>query len=117
MVTVICVIAAPMLLAKAGGWAGLHAALPAHVLSRCWAIYRMSGGVRGPVSGLSRARVPGADDAADAWQPGDVSEVFLSADRSGTRAISVVGWTLGTLVLETLIVAIAVFGPALYPDR
>ena len=31
------------------------------------------------------------------------------------RAFSVVGWIIGTLVLETLIVAIAVFGRALYP--
>ena len=29
LVTVICIIAAPMLFLKAGGWAGLHAALPA----------------------------------------------------------------------------------------
>ena len=28
LVTVICIIAAPMLFFKAGGWAGLHAALP-----------------------------------------------------------------------------------------
>jgi len=28
MVTVICIIAAPMLYFKAGGWAGLHHALP-----------------------------------------------------------------------------------------
>src|SRR5208283_1252466 len=55
MVTVICVIAAPMLLAKAGGWAGLHAALPAQYFE-VLGNYRMSGGVRGPVSmGLVRA--------------------------------------------------------------
>ena len=29
LVTVICIVATPMLLAKAGGWSGLHAALPA----------------------------------------------------------------------------------------
>ena len=29
LVTVICIIATPMLLAKAGGWSGLHASLPA----------------------------------------------------------------------------------------
>ena len=36
LVTVICVIAAPMLFFKAGGWAGLHAALPPTYF-RCWA--------------------------------------------------------------------------------
>lgn len=30
-------------------------------------------------------------------------------------SLSVVGWILGTILLETLIVAIAVFGSALYP--
>jgi SSS family solute:Na+ symporter len=41
---------------------------------------------------------------------------FFSAKRSERDArISVVGWILGTLLLETLIVAIAVFGSALYP--
>jgi len=40
---------------------------------------------------------------------------FFSARSEKDARISVVGWTLGTLVLETLIVAIAVFGRALYP--
>ena len=37
LVTVICIIATPMLFFKAGGWAGLHAALPANHF-RCSAI-------------------------------------------------------------------------------
>ena len=84
MVTVICIIAAPMLLAKAGGWAGLHAALPPQYF-QVLGNYRMSGGARGPVSvGLMpRARIPGACLAADAGQPGDVPEVFLGADGAG----------------------------------
>jgi solute:Na+ symporter, SSS family len=40
---------------------------------------------------------------------------FFSARSERDARVSVVGWTLGTLVLETLIVAIAVFGRALYP--
>ena len=36
---------------------------------------------------------------------------FFSARSERDARISVVGWTLGTLVLETLIVAIAVFRP------
>jgi SSS family solute:Na+ symporter/sodium/proline symporter len=40
---------------------------------------------------------------------------FFSAKTERDARLSVVGWTLGTLVLETLIVAIAVFGRALYP--
>jgi SSS family solute:Na+ symporter/sodium/proline symporter len=40
---------------------------------------------------------------------------FFSAKTQRDARLSVVGWTLGTIVLETLIVAIAVFGRALYP--
>ena len=40
---------------------------------------------------------------------------FFSAKSEKDARLSVVGWILGTIVLETLIVAIAVFGRALYP--
>jgi SSS family solute:Na+ symporter/sodium/proline symporter len=40
---------------------------------------------------------------------------FFSAKSEKDARFSVVGWIIGTLVLETLIVAIAVFGRALYP--
>jgi SSS family solute:Na+ symporter/sodium/proline symporter len=41
---------------------------------------------------------------------------FFSAKSENAARISVVGWILGTLLLETLIVAIAVFGSALFPS-
>jgi SSS family solute:Na+ symporter/sodium/proline symporter len=40
---------------------------------------------------------------------------FFSARSARDARLSVVGWVLGTVLLETLIVAIAVFGRALYP--
>ena len=40
---------------------------------------------------------------------------FFSAKSEKDARISVVGWIIGTVILETLIVAIAVFGRALYP--
>jgi SSS family solute:Na+ symporter/sodium/proline symporter len=40
---------------------------------------------------------------------------FFSAKTERDARISVIGWILGTLLLETLIVSIAVFGSALYP--
>jgi SSS family solute:Na+ symporter/sodium/proline symporter len=40
---------------------------------------------------------------------------FFSAKSEKAARVSVIGWILGTLLLETLIVAIAVFGRALYP--
>ena len=42
---------------------------------------------------------------------------FFSAKSERDARISVVGWIVGTVVLETLIVAIAVIGSALYPNR
>ena len=42
---------------------------------------------------------------------------FFSAKSERDARISVVGWIVGTVVLETLIVAIAVIGSALYPHR
>jgi len=40
---------------------------------------------------------------------------FFSARSERDARLSVVGWVFGTVLLETLIVAIAVFGRALYP--
>jgi SSS family solute:Na+ symporter/sodium/proline symporter len=40
---------------------------------------------------------------------------FFSAKTERDARLSVIGWILGTIVLETLIVAIAVIGSALYP--
>jgi SSS family solute:Na+ symporter len=40
---------------------------------------------------------------------------FFSARSERDARLSVVGWIVGTVLLETLIVAIAVFGSALYP--
>ncbi len=115
MVTVICVIAAPMLFERTGGWAGLHAALPAQYFQML-GNYRMSGGVRGPVSlGLVRALEFLVPTLLLMLGNQVMYQKFFSARTERDARISVVGWTLGTLLLETLIVAIAVFGRALFP--
>jgi SSS family solute:Na+ symporter/sodium/proline symporter len=120
MVTVICVIAAPMLFEKTGGWAGLHAALPQQYFE-VLGNYRMSGGVRGPVSvgpvslGIVRALEFLVPTLLLMLGNQVMYQKFFSARTERDARISVVGWTLGTLLLETLIVAIAVFGRALYP--
>src|SRR5487761_100673 len=103
LVTVICIIAAPMLLEKAGGWAGLHAALPEthfEVLGNLTFLRAMEFLVPTLLLMLGNQVM---------------YQKFFSARSEKDARISVVGWTLGTLVLETLIVAIAVFGRALYP--
>ena len=117
LVTVICVLAAPMLYIKAGGWAGLHSALPPEYF-QLLGNYRLSpdhvrqsvgmGVVRGleflvPVLLLMLGNQV-------------MYQKFFSAKSERDARVSVIGWILGTVLLETLIVAIAVFGRALYPS-
>ncbi len=102
LVTVICIIATPMLFLKAGGWPGLHAALPAthfEVLGNLTFIRAMEFLVPTMLLMLGNQVM---------------YQKFFSAKSEKDARFSVVGWILGTLLLETLIVAIAVFGSALY---
>ncbi len=116
LVTVICIVAAPYLLAKAGGWSGIHQALPP-------AYFTLFGNF-GSTNGLAgRSASAGFLRALEFLVPtmllmlGNqvMYQKFFSARSEKDARISVVGWIAGTLVLETLIVAIAVFGRALYP--
>src|ERR1700733_470192 len=102
LVTVICIIATPMLFFKAGGWAGLHAALPEshfQVLGNLTLVRALEFLVPTLLLMLGNQVM---------------YQKFFSAKSERDARISVVGWILGTLLLETLIVAIAVFGSALY---
>jgi SSS family solute:Na+ symporter/sodium/proline symporter len=103
LVTVICVIAAPMLLVKAGGWQGLHAALPEshfQVLGNLTLVRAMEFLIPTLLLMLGNQVM---------------YQKFFSAKSERDARLSVVGWIVGTVVLETLIVAIAVIGSALYP--
>src|ERR1700733_10513694 len=102
LVTVICLLAAPMLFFKAGGWAGLHAALPEthfQVLGNLSFVRAMEFMVPTMLLMLGNQVM---------------YQKFFSARTEKDARLSVIGWILGTLLLETLIVAIAVFGSALY---
>ncbi len=103
LVTVICIIAAPMLFLKAGGWTGLHAALPESHFQ-----------VLGNLS-LVRALEFLVPTMLLMLGNQVMYQKFFSAKTERDARVSVIGWILGTLLLETLIVAIAVFGSALYP--
>jgi solute:Na+ symporter, SSS family len=115
-VTVICVVAAPMLLARLGGWSGLHTLLPPEY-------FEVLGNYRVGPSGARESIGIGVVRALEFLVPtmllmlGNqvMYQKFFSARTERDARISVVGWTVGTLLLETLIVAIAVFGRALYP--
>ena len=115
LVTVICIISAPYLLVKAGGWSGLHQTLPPTYFE--WlGNFRM-------VHGVEQSAGMGFIRALEFLVPtmllmlGNqvMYQKFFSAKTEKDARVSVVGWIIGTLILETLIVAIAVFGRALFP--
>jgi SSS family solute:Na+ symporter/sodium/proline symporter len=104
LVTVICIIATPYLFLQAGGWAGLHATLPEthfQVLGNLTLVRALEFLVPTMLLMLGNQVM---------------YQKFFSARSERDARLSVVGWILGTLLLETLIVAIAVFGSALYPN-
>jgi len=117
MVTVICIVAAPMLFLHAGGWAGLHATLPAEY-------FQVLGNYRLGPDHVRQGVGMGVIRALEFMVPtlllmlGNqvMYQKFFSARSEKDARVSVVGWILGTVVLETLIVAIAIFGRALYPS-
>jgi len=116
LVTVICIIAAPYLLAQAGGWSALHAALPAQFFEPL-GNYRLGpGGVEQSVGmGIIRGLEFLVPTMLLMLGNQVMYQKFFSAKSEKDARMSVVGWIIGTLVLETLIVAIAVFGRALFP--
>jgi SSS family solute:Na+ symporter len=102
LATFTLIAALPVLLHLAGGWSGVRAVLPATHFQ-----------VFGDISGVQ---------AMELFLPtcllmlGNQSmyQKFFSAksEKDATRAVS--GWLVGTVILETIIVAIAVVGSALY---
>jgi SSS family solute:Na+ symporter len=102
LATFTLIAALPVLLHLAGGWSGVRAVLPATHFQ-----------VFGDISGVQ---------AMELFLPtcllmlGNQSmyQKFFSAksEKAATRAVS--GWLVGTVILETIIVAIAVVGSALY---
>ncbi len=116
LVTVICIVSVPYLYFKAGGWSGLHAALPPEYFQWLGNFRLGANGVEQPVEvGVIRALEYLVPVLLLMLGNQVMYQKFFSAKSERDARISVVGWTLGTLLLETLIVAIAVFGRALYP--
>ena len=116
LVTVICIIAAPYLFLQAGGWAGLHHSLPPEY-------FQVLGNYRIDAQGVRQSAGMGMIRGLEFLVPvlllmlGNqvMYQKFFSARSEKDARVSVIGWVLGTVLLETLIVAIAVFGRALYP--
>jgi SSS family solute:Na+ symporter/sodium/proline symporter len=116
LVTVICIIAAPYLLHQAGGWAALHSALPPQYFEPL-GNYRLGpGGVQLSVGmGIIRGLEFLVPTLLLMLGNQVMYQKFFSARSERDARLSVIGWIIGTLILETLIVAIAVFGRALFP--
>jgi SSS family solute:Na+ symporter len=116
LVTGICIIATPYLFLQAGGWAGLHAVLPAEY-------FQVLGNYRLSPEHVRQSAGMGVVRALEFLVPtmllmlGNqvMYQKFFSAKSEKDARVSVIGWILGTVVLETLIVSIAIFGRALYP--
>ena len=117
LVTVICLIAAPYLLHQAGGWTALQSSLPPEY-------FQLFGNYRISPAGVEQSQAMGFVRALEFLVPtmllmlGNqvMYQKFFSAKSEKDARNSVVGWIIGTLILETLIVSIAVFGRALYPS-
>jgi SSS family solute:Na+ symporter/sodium/proline symporter len=103
LATVALVVALPVLTHQAGGWHAVRAALPATHFQ-----------VLGDLSFVQ---------AMELFLPtcllllGNQSmyQKFFSAKSEKAARHAVVGWLIGTLILETVIVAIAIVGSALFP--
>ncbi|WP_263356505.1 sodium:solute symporter family protein [Acidicapsa ligni] len=103
LVSVICLIAAPYLLIHAGGWTGVRAALPATHFEVLGNLTMM----RALEFLLPTLLLMLGNQA--------MYQKFFSAKSERDARRAVVGWIIGTIVLEVAIISIAVFGSALFP--
>ena len=102
LATVTLIVALPVLIHIAGGWGGVHAALPA--------THFQALGDFTPIT------------AAELFLPtcllmlGNQSmyQKFFSAKTERDATVAVGGWFVGTIILESVIVAVAVVGSAIY---
>lgn len=103
LATFTLIVALPVLTHRAGGWAAVHAALPATHFQ--------------VLGDLSFVQVMELFLPTCLLLLGNQSmyQKFFSAksEKAATRAV--IGWIIGTVILETVIVAIAVAGSALFP--
>jgi SSS family solute:Na+ symporter/sodium/proline symporter len=102
LVTVIVIVAVPLLLHNAGGWAHVRAALPA-------THFQVFGNVT-PVTALGFL-IP-----TMLLLVGNQSmyQKFFSARSEKDARFAVHGWIIGTLLLETLLITVAVIGSSMF---
>jgi len=104
LVTVTACIALPVLVGVAGGWSGVRAALPPDHFAALGPLrWYQALNFFLPTLFLLLGNQP-------------MYQKFFSARSERDAKISVAGWIVGLLVLETVIVALAVVGSALYRE-
>ncbi|WP_348267934.1 sodium:solute symporter family protein [Edaphobacter paludis] len=103
LATFTLIVALPTLTHRAGGWSAVHAALPATHFQ-----------VLGDLS-FAQAMELFLPTCLLLLGNQSMYQKFFSAksEKAATRAV--IGWIIGTVILETVIVAIAVVGSALFP--
>jgi SSS family solute:Na+ symporter len=103
LTTVTLLVALPILVHHAGGWGAVHAALPATHFQ--------------PLGDLSGIQAVELLLPTCLLMLGNQSmyQKFFSAKSERDARNAVIGWIIGTVILETIIVAIAVTGSALFP--
>ena len=102
LITFTCCLSVPILLQRVGGWAGVQQTLPADRFQ-----------VLGHIT-FARAMEFFLPTFLLMLGNQSMYQKFFSAKSEKAARQAVWGWIVGTLILETLIVAIAVFGSALY---
>lgn len=104
LATVALLAALPVLLHEAGGWSALHAELPA-------THFRPFGDL-----GFIRAMEFFLPTCLLLLGNQSMYQKFFSAKSEKAASRAVIGWLIGTVILETVIVVIAIVGSALFPS-
>ncbi|MBT9331085.1 sodium:solute symporter family protein [Paracidobacterium acidisoli] len=104
LATVTMIVALPFLLHAAGGWSGVTHALPATHFEVLGDFSLMQG-----LELLVPTMLLMLGNQA-------MYQKFFSAKSERDARVAVVGWIVGTVVLETVIVALAVFGSVIFPS-
>ena len=103
LATFTLIAALPVLMHAAGGWSGVTHALPASHFT-----------VLGKLS-LVQALELSVPTCLLMLGNQSMYQKFFSAKSERDARVAVVGWIIGTVILETIIVALAVVGSALFP--
>jgi len=114
LATFTCIAAIPLLLSQVGGWSGLHDRLPPEYFQIFGRFSMVNGVDQGTRVAVVRALELFLPTLLLLLGNQTMYQKFFSARSERDAKISVFGWIIGTLILETVIAAIAVIGAAIF---